>query len=442
MSTMKYHLYIIALLLITSINLKAQQLSLDDALTLAQANNPELKASQLEIEKANQQRVIARSLFLPTISANAQLNHFLQLPPFFGFGDRPENGKIPYARFGGEDQLAAAVSAYQPLYSPVSYPTLKLSSIKQQQSAAAAKSKQVEILSQIKTNYLQVVILEERIKLAKESINRNKRALQDSKSLFLQGKGLRVDTLRAYTSVKNLEPDLVKLTYAVETAKLRLKSLIGLDSLTGLELSDSLRVPPPGVLENEQTIYDEVLSNSPDYQVLKLQELNDRQQTKIAAAHRLPVLGLVAQYQVQSQTDNFEYGNAYYPSASFVGLQLSVPIFTGLITNARTKQASLSKQQTTLQLQNRQSQLRAQVHESIANINEASLRLENTAIVQETAQLSYNIIQYRYKNGIASRIELTDAELALSTAQSNYLEAVYDYIAARIALNKLRGRVE
>jgi outer membrane protein TolC len=82
------------------------------------------------------------------------------------------------------------------------------------------------------------------------------------------------------------------------------------------------------------------------------------------------------------------------------------------------------------------------VHESIARINEASLRLETTASVQETAKLTYNIIQYRYKNGIASRLELTDAELGLSTAQSNYLEAVYDYIAARIELNKLKGTIE
>jgi outer membrane protein TolC len=442
MSIIHYRLYIIVLLLTIALAGEAQDLSLDDALTLAQANNPELKASQLEIEKANQQRVIARSLFLPSINATAQINHYFRLPAFFGFGETSENGKIPYGRFGGKDQLATAVSAFQPLYNPVSYPTLKRSSIQQQESVVAARAKQIEILSQIKTHYLQVVVLEERIALTKESINRNKRVLQDSKSLFLQGKGLRVDTLRAYTAVKNLEPDLVKLSNAAETGKLQLKSLIGIDSLGDIVLSDSLQIPSPGALENEQAIYEEVLANNPSYQLLKLQELNEKQQVKIASAHRLPVLGAVAQYQIQSQTNSFEYSNAHYPSSSYVGLQLSVPIFSGLSMNARVKQASASKSQTSFLLANRQSQLRAQVHTSIANINEASLRLENTAIVQETAQLSYNIIQYRYKNGISSRLELTDAELALSTAQSNYLEAVYDYIAARIELNKLRGNVE
>ena len=51
-------------------------------------------------------------------------------------------------------------------------------------------------------------------------------------------------------------------------------------------------------------------------------------------------------------------------------------------------------------------------------------------------------MEYRYKKGVSSRLELTDAELALATAQTNYLEAVYDFLSARIALLKLMGREE
>lgn len=438
---MKHFKYILFVLLTWSLESQSQDLSLEDALSLARQNNPELKASQLEIEKANHGRTIARSLFLPTITANAQMNHYFTLPPFFGFGETGENGKIPYGRFGGKDQLTAGITAFQPLYLPVSYPGLRLSSAQQQQSVLSSRSTQLDILSQIKLNYVQIIILDERIKVTKESITRNERVLQDSRSLFLQGKGLRVDTLRAYTAVKNLEPDLVKLTYASETLKLRLKSLIGIDSLTDIQLSDSLRVPPIDDL-NEQAVYDEVIANNPSYQLLKVRELQERQQVKIASAQRLPVLGLVGQYQVQSQADGFEYGNANYPSFSFVGLQLSIPLYHGGSLNAKVKQAQATKQQASLQLTNKESQLRAAVHEAIARVNEASMRLETTASVQETARISYDIIQYRYKNGIAPRLELTDAELGLSTAQSNYLEAVYDYIAARIDLNKLKGTIE
>ena len=66
--------------------------------------------------------------------------------------------------------------------------------------------------------------------------------------------------------------------------------------------------------------------------------------------------------------------------------------------------------------------------------------MQTRATVKETAQLSYDITQYRYAKGVASRLELTDAELALTAAQSNYLEAVYDYLSAGIALERTSGR--
>lgn len=416
-----------------------RQLSLRDALSLAVDNNPAIKSSVLDLENAGQERVISRSLFLPSVYAGAQVNHYFQLPAFFGFGENAESDKIPYGRFGGKDQFAASVSAVQPLYNPLASPSWQFSKLREQQAAVGVKAKEIEVLSDIKDTYLRILVLQERIRLTEESIQRNEKVLQDSRMLFIQGKGLRVDTLRAYTSVKNLEPDLVRLTYALETGKLELRALIGVDSLGDFALTDSLTIPVPEHLPSEEAVYEEVVSNNPEFQMLKLQTQLGKQNVRVASAYRKPVVSAVAQYQVQTQTNGLEYGNAHYPSSSFVGLQVSVPLFTGLSTHARVHQAEIAKRQSDLALYKTRENLRARVHEAIANNRETLLRLENTAVVQETAQLSYNIIQYRYKSGISPRLELTDAELALSAAQSNYLEAVYDYLSARIQLRKLTG---
>lgn len=443
MKSIKYSLlYILVLIASAHAGYAQKTLSLNEVLSLAKANNRELKASQLEIEKANQQKVIARSAFLPTVSLNAQANHYFKLPPFFGFEDTGEQDKIPYGRFGGEDQFAANITAIQPLFSPWASPSLQRARLQQQQSVVAAQAKLADIVSQIRNTYLLLLVLNERIHLKQESITRNKRVLQDSRSLFIQGKGLRVDTLRAYTAVKNLEPDLIKLSYASETGRLRLGALMGLDSLPEFEPTDSLQLIVPDNIKNEEDVFEEIRATNPELRLLTLQAELDKQQEKISASYYLPTVSLIGQYQVQTQTNNFEYGNAYYPNSSFVGLQVSVPIFTGLSTRAKVRQAALTRNQSGLLLQQRQQQLRADVHEAVANSKEASLRLESTAVVQETAQLSFTIIQYRYKSGLSSRLELTDAELALSTAQSNYLEAVYDYLSAQIALNKLKGVAE
>lgn len=434
------HYILVAVLVGAASTAVAQKrLSLHDALTLAAHSNPDVKTSALDIEKAEQQRVIARSLYLPTVTAGVQVAHYFQLPAFFGFGENGENGKIPYGRFGGDDQLSGAITAVQPIFNPGALPSLQQSRIAEQQSSVAAKAKTIEVLSEVKQTYLRILVLNERIRLKQESITRNERVLQDSRLLFLQGKGLRVDTLRAYTSVKNLEPDLIKLSYEAETSKLQLRTLLGIDSLEDIELTDSLTIPFAKEIPSENEVFDQVRNNNPEYQVVKLQTLVEKQQHRVASSYRLPVLSLVGQYQVQSQTNRLDYQNAYYPTSSFVGLQLGIPLFTGFATNARIRQAGLTKEQADIKSDYTLEKLRARVHQIIARNKETLLRLENTAMIQETAKLSYSIIQYRYKNGISPRLELTDAELALSTAQSNYLEAVYDYLTARIELRKLMG---
>lgn len=416
-----------------------QRISLQDAVDLAITRNPELAARQLEVEKSKQQRLVSRSLLLPSVGLSAQANHYFQRAPFFGFGEVKPDDKISYGRFGGEDQFGTFISASQPLYNPQAYPSIQYARLKEEESSLAFSESKQATQAAVKQVYLQILVLNERIGLQHESMSRNKRALQDAKSLFFQGRGLRVDTLRAYTAVKNLEPDLQKLTAAVETNKLQLKALMGVDSLEDVQLTDSLFLPKEHSIPTEDEVYSKAKTINPAYKALALQESLTEQQMHIASSARLPVVAAVAQYGLQTQTNNFEYGNAYYPSSSFVGIQLSVPLFTGLSNHAKVKQARLSKEQAALRTDYAYDQLRSTVHQIVAAAHESLARMKSAADVQETAQLSYNITQYRYKQGIASRLEFTDAEFALSTAQSNYLEAVYDYLSARIVLEQISG---
>jgi len=57
------------------------------------------------------------------------------------------------------------------------------------------------------------------------------------------------------------------------------------------------------------------------------------------------------------------------------------------------------------------------------------------------AERSYRITRLRLREGIGSRLELTDAELQLQTAKTNYLQAVYDYLIAATELEKSLGRI-
>ena len=419
-----------------------RQLSLKEALALTMANNHSIKITALDVEKLQQEIIVAKSNRLPTVGISGQVDHFFRAPAFFGFGSNGSNGdKIPYGRFGGRDQATAALFITQPLYDAGIRPKVQYANLLQRTSSLIASDKKTNIAAAVKQTYIFILVLNERIKLQKESLLRNEKALKDARSLLAQGRALRVDTLRAYTSVKNLEPDLLKLGYAVEVGKQQLKTLAGIEPGLIIELSDSLALPSSSNTLTEDDVYNEAKLYRADLKALDLQQQLADQQIKLAAAPMKPFVSLNAQYLLQTQVNNFNYLKAYYPSTPFVGAQVTVPIFNGHRNKAKVKQAKIEKDQSVMRSTNAYEELRSEVKKVVADVQETAARMKTSANVKETARLSYDITQYRYAKGVASRLELTDAELALTTAQSNYLEAVYDYLSAQIELERTMGKI-
>lgn len=419
---------------------QTRQLSLHDALELALSNNRDIRISNLDIDRAIQQTQVAKSQALPVVGITGLVSHYFKSPVFFGFGTGTSgNDKIPYGRFGGLDQLGATLYIVQPVYNAGIQPVIQSAKLQERQNHLLVTGKQTDLTAQVKQTYIQLLVLKERIRLQKESMGRNQKALQDAKSLLAQGKALRVDTLRAYTSVKNLEPAILKLSYAIEVGKQQLKNLMGIDSVQQIELRDSLVLPATANVQSEEEVYSKAKEHRPDLQVLDMQQQIADQQIKLAAAAMKPTVSLNAQYLLQTQTSQFNYFDAYYPSTPFIGAQINVPIFNGYSNKAKVKQAKIEKEQSVIRSKNAYEDLKASVKQVVADVNETVARIQTSANVKETALMSYDITQYRYAKGVASRLELTDAELALTTAQSNYLEAVYDYLSARIAMEHTIG---
>ncbi len=421
---------------------QTRQLSMQQALDLTLANNRELKISSLDVEGAAQQTVVSKSAALPSAGISAGFAHYFYEAPFFGFDNTGSSGsKIPYARFGGRDQGTALAWISQPLYNGATKPRIINAQLQERQNRLAVTNKQTDIAALLKQTYIQILVLYDRIILQKESLERNKKVLSDAKSLLAQGRALRVDTLRAYTSVKNLEPDLLKLTYAIEVGKQQLKTLTGIDSLHNIELTDSLILPLSTPVLSEDELFTEARLHRADLLSIDLQQQQAEQKIKIAAAAMKPNVSLTAQYLIQTQTNKFDYVNAFYPSTPSVAAQVNIPIFTGYSNKAKVKKARIEKDQSIIRSAQANEELRTAVKQAVANVRETSARIQTSIHVKETAKLSWEITQYRYARAVASRLELTDAELALTQAQSNYLEAVYDYLSASIELERTLGMV-
>ncbi|MBD2705848.1 TolC family protein [Spirosoma sp. BT702] len=447
---MKYLPNIVGLLLTllpllgTMVQAQVRQLTMENAVKLAIDKNRDLQVATLETSKATQKVQEARGYGLPTVAASAQYLYYFNkqvsfLPgSFVGLGE----DQLAMFRVGGSNTFLGGVAVSQPLFQASVRSGIKAAQIDGLATDQALADVRATVVTDVKKAYLDVLITQEQLRLHQQSIARNEQALKDSRSLLAQGRASRVDTLRAYVTLENLRPTLIQLTNRIGITKTVLKRTVGLDEREGIELQDSLRYDDALFVSPSTDAFLDAIQARPDVRRVELVEQLNREQIALQTAEKQPKLAAIGLVQSQSQANNFRLGDYQWPVSSYLGLQLNVPIFTGFRTNSRIQQAHITRQQSETQLANLKEIVRAQVKISLANVQEARLRIQTQQQTISVAELGYRIVRDRWKQGISSRLELTDAELSLTQAKSNYLQAVYDYLTAAVDLDKVLGRIK
>jgi outer membrane protein TolC len=197
---------------------------------------------------------------------------------------------------------------------------------------------------------------------------------------------------------------------------------------------------------NFETAYTEAIENRPEVSQLKLQIDVAEAQVDAELANFLPTLDAQAQYQRLTLANNFQFDQYSWGTNLSVGLQLTVPLSLPFLTgthtqtSAKVQQAKLEKKKSETLYENVKETIRAEVKNALSTLEETIKRLQVQATTVQSAERSYNITRLRRAQGIGSALELTDAELALTQAKGNYLQAVYDYLIAKINLEKSLGR--
>lgn len=435
---------LLALLLLFSgkvLQAQKRELSLAEALAMAANGNKELQVQTLEEIRYKEMTREAQSRLLPNISANAAYSRYFDRQVIFLPGSFAGTDKaVQDIAVGGKNVFNGFLSLNQPLF---------LENARRQKQAAVINEKiqkekttdlQSQLAFQISASYFNLLLMNNQLSLQQQSLSRNTRALEDTRALFAQGRSLKVDTLRSYIAVENLKSSISYLRNNIEVSGIQLKRLIGLNEQAEIRPTDSLNVKPD---QAEFYTLDQALKTAElNRHDLKLQRLSIEQgekQLSVSKAERLPQASIVGQYQLQAQADHLSLGNYTWPRTSFLGLQLTVPIFNGNRTSSQINQARIKVRQEKIRLDDLQEEMNAELAAIISRWKEANAQLNVQKTTVEAAELSYVMMNDRYKNGLSSRLELTDAELALTQGKINYLQAAYHIKVLYVELQRSLG---
>lgn len=434
------------LLIAGTVSLKAQQatLSLSRALEMAKNGNKKLQAQALEeIYTAEQSKEI-RNGYLPNISAGASYIRYFDRQVIFMPGSFVgSTNAVEDVSVGGKNALNGFVSLYQPIIDPSIHRQLGVNKISEEIEKEKTIDLQRKIAYKVAALYLSMLMMNEQTALLDQSFQRNIRALKDTRLLFLQGKAIKADTLSNFIAVENIRSAVSYLKNNIEISELELKRLIGMEKEERIELTDKLESDLATARSAFSSVDEALKIAAENRKDLNIQQLVINLQQKKAEAIRaglMPRLSLIGQYQIQAQEDDFRLDT--WPRTSFVGLQFSVPIFDGNRTKSRTRQAKIKTDQEIIRLNDLKDEVKTQLAGILSKWEEALRQMDIQQTTVESAELSHRMMEDRFKNGRSSRLELTDAELALTQSKISYLQAVYNLKVLDVELKNALGLLE
>lgn len=218
----------------------------------------------------------------------------------------------------------------------------------------------------------------------------------------------------------------------VKSAAAQLAAIMGLPNETVFTLDEEPM--PTGILDPVEAVLHEAVQNRPELKDLRLRQAAAERFVKAEHALFYPNIGVVGGAGFAPVGDP-QISNRY----GAIGLNVTIPIFNGGLFHARTTEAEYKAKAAAQATTEQENLIIRDVRVAYLNATTAHDKLALTQQLLQQAQLSLDLAQTRYNNGLGSIVELSQAQLNLTNAQLTDTAAKYDYESLRVGLQFQSG---
>lgn len=411
------------------------RVTLASALSRIETENLLLRATSDGIKQAEVAQLERRGALLPSLDASGSYNRHLKKPVIF----LPEGSPMgSVLELGSDNSYQATVSAALPLFAMPAYRNIAMGKTDKEIAVETKRGTRVDLRGSVRLSFANCLLAKESREVVEQSLQTAQVTLENVKNMASQGMVSEYDRVRAEVQVSNLKPLVLQARQGEEVAFLTLRSLIG--------IADTIPIVVDGNLETILSGYEarvhttgEMVSNS-KLKLLKLQEQRLSQQQRIVRAGHYPILSAFANYQWQTQANDFNFDKYRWVEVALVGVQLKIPLFSGFTKYYQEQQLKIGVQRAAWQRSYTEQQLGIQRHALQEQMLAARASMQACKEALALAQRGVTIARGRYNAGAGTILELTDAQMAHVQANLNYYKAMFDYIKAAVEQDKLEGR--
>jgi len=410
-------------------------LTLDDSLRLALKQNPFYLAAREKEDQASAAVKEAVAGFLPTL--NAQGTDVLDKKvfsiefPSMVAGEPPTKIKMDFTR-----AYTFSLNFSMPLFTGgrlvAGYKTARYNLDATRE--AIRQSRQETVLN-VKKAFYGYLLARSFVTVAEEGVSLAEKHDANVKNLFDVGMASKFDLLRSEVQLANLKPQLIRARNALATAEIGLKMLLGIDLAQPVEVRGELAYQ--AVEADVDANIAEALTHRPELNQLQYQTLMAAEMVKLNRGASLPSVAIGGAYNYWSNLLNLKSSSweNYYQ----INLVLNIPIFNGFANSARVAQSKAALRQLEFNQKGLIESVKFEVQEAVLSLRQARESLLSQEKNVEQAQEAVRIAELNYSEGLATTLDVSSAQVALTQAKTNQVQALYDYAVALAQIEKSVG---
>lgn len=420
-----------ALAIAIPITLSAQTPSTPPKLTLQQAeelairNQPRIQAAQNEVNYSNQQITVNRAAYYPNVTGDVtgtQGNHLARI------------GAADLAASRLFDREAQGLVIRQLITDSGRTSNLVASARFDAQAAGQnSQATRYTVLLDVNRAYFDLLRAQAVVKVAEQTVSARQLLSNQVNELTKNKLRSQLDASFADVNVSEAKLLLVRAQDAVQGALAELGRSLGSDQPANYQLTDEPL--PPAPLGVPDSLIAQAVNNRPELAALRASQSAAYKFAEAEKDLSRPTVSAVAVGGYTPYINTSPIPSEY----EGVGANVSIPIFNGHLFSARREAANQRALEADQRLRDLQQQISRDVRVAWGHANDAYQRIDVTAQFLRQASLGLQLAQGRYDLGLSSIVELTQAQLSVTQAEIENLNAKYDYQTEYAALQYTIG---
>ena len=408
-------------LLLFTLILQAQTLTLQQSIDKTLQNHPDVKAFTLKVRQSQTGYKTARSDYLPQVNLSAEYN------PTQTYA-LPVNEKFHTVN---DTYWSVGISLKQKIWD-FSKTSLQIEASRRDEELSKLSLKDLKALlaSKVKSLYELMVVQSEAIKVRKTDLHVKEAYYAQAKALFEQGLKTEADTSRFLSAVYTAKDNLAIAKASYEKAR------------NSLSLYMGEKIPDDVTLQREVIKKDRSFSKDTAKEVLNTNnELKIYSETiqknellhKSAKAAHYGSLDLLASYN--------RIGSLNLYDTQLVGVALTIPLYAGGRLSAQTQNTQIGMQIAKEQKASKVLALKEEISNLLLDIQRYDETIEAKKALLESAKSTQRVLEGRYKEGLSTYIEVLDAASVVLDAQLGLLQAYYEKTLSIDRIDYLKGKI-